>query len=210
MFNPLISANVRSTERRSTPWKSIVMGCPVYFLSCAPRSVAETSAGAGACGGCWPARTPADASGSPRPEPAAPLTAPAARCAAGARRRRGRGRLVCRRPCATDAALGGGPTISRAACVVELTLAAGCGGATAEARRTGSGAGASVGVSDAALASACSIVRRRLRLQTVAAGLVGGEHDDTIDLRRLEHDGEVPTGLAGSLDVIRHAGRESP
>ena len=34
MFRPLISANVRSTDRRSTPWKSMLIGWPVYFLSC--------------------------------------------------------------------------------------------------------------------------------------------------------------------------------
>ena len=29
MFRPLISANVRSTARRSAPWKSRLTGCPV-------------------------------------------------------------------------------------------------------------------------------------------------------------------------------------
>ena len=32
MFRPLISAKVRSTERRSTPWKSMLIGWPAYFF----------------------------------------------------------------------------------------------------------------------------------------------------------------------------------
>ena len=33
MFRPLISANVRSTARRSAPWKSRLTGCPVNWRS---------------------------------------------------------------------------------------------------------------------------------------------------------------------------------
>src|SRR6266852_1183641 len=48
MFSPLISANVRSTARRSAPWKSRLTGLPVYLRSfgCPVPSIG----GVGGCG----------------------------------------------------------------------------------------------------------------------------------------------------------------
>ncbi len=50
-LRPVISENVRSTARRSTPWKSRLIGCPVNCLSC-PGSVRRRAAnGLGGRGG---------------------------------------------------------------------------------------------------------------------------------------------------------------
>ncbi len=43
-FSPLISENVRSTARRSAPWKSSDTGWPVNFDGLAPRSPAASCA----------------------------------------------------------------------------------------------------------------------------------------------------------------------
>src|SRR6476660_3513068 len=50
MFNPLISAKVRRTARRSAPWKSRLTGFPLY-LDGFPAIGGVWGAGAGAAGG---------------------------------------------------------------------------------------------------------------------------------------------------------------
>jgi hypothetical protein len=49
MFSPLISAKVRSTARRSAPWKSRLIGCP---LNRRVPSAGVVGGCAGADGGC--------------------------------------------------------------------------------------------------------------------------------------------------------------
>src|SRR3954468_23417108 len=53
-LRPLISANVRSTARRSAPWKSRLIGCPVYCLPGRPgwSMVVVAGGGVGGCGVC--------------------------------------------------------------------------------------------------------------------------------------------------------------
>src|SRR3954468_24640879 len=50
-LRPLISANVRSTARRSAPWKSRLIGCPVYCLPGRPgwSMVVVAGGGVGVC-----------------------------------------------------------------------------------------------------------------------------------------------------------------
>src|SRR4051812_23967666 len=49
MFRPLISANVRSTDRRSASWKSMLIGLPVYCLPPLPGTGSDAVGCAAAC-----------------------------------------------------------------------------------------------------------------------------------------------------------------
>src|SRR6476646_3872291 len=50
MLSPLISAKVRSTARRSAPWKSRLTGCPLYCFPLDPEVCAARAGVTGAAG----------------------------------------------------------------------------------------------------------------------------------------------------------------
>src|SRR4051812_19524880 len=71
MLRPLISANVRSTDRRSASWKSMLIGLPVYCLPPLPGTgsdvvgcaagccdMAAGDAGGGCCAACAACASP--------------------------------------------------------------------------------------------------------------------------------------------------------